>query len=325
MTTSLTAKTKRLSVLISSLVIISGVGLLASCGGGGSSNTPTSTVQGKVIDGYIANATICLDTNKNFKCDDGEPTTTTDATGAYTLVFPGSVDNQIILAIATQDSSDLDNNGLTLLQADRTGFTLAAPATNASVISPLTTLVSLDLLSNITAPITGERIAASEKAVQAALSNSDPIMGFDFIKAGNNTLHQQHLHDLATVIAAALPESYGLANTAVRGVVAETVSDAQIVTQTVYRATRDGVYAALALVVDKNTGADNALLFSRANAVKNVATTVNFFAVSGVGADVTIQLALPSRSYLDDTLFHASACPSNLTDQDCFVRQEFVQ
>jgi hypothetical protein len=43
------------------------------------------SLDGKVIDGYIKEATVCLDTNENNLCDDNEPTTTTDENGSYSL------------------------------------------------------------------------------------------------------------------------------------------------------------------------------------------------------------------------------------------------
>ena len=47
--------------------------LIAACGGGGTTSSPT-TLAGKVIDGYITGATVCLDVNSNNTCDAGEPT-----------------------------------------------------------------------------------------------------------------------------------------------------------------------------------------------------------------------------------------------------------
>jgi hypothetical protein len=65
-------------------------GLVACGGGGGGSSTASTsatptTLSGKVIDGYIIGATVCLDINSNNKCDAGEPTTTSGENGAWTL------------------------------------------------------------------------------------------------------------------------------------------------------------------------------------------------------------------------------------------------
>ena len=55
---------------------------VAGCGGGGDSE-PTTSVSGVVVDGYLAGATVCLDVNANGKCDTGEASATTNASGVY--------------------------------------------------------------------------------------------------------------------------------------------------------------------------------------------------------------------------------------------------
>lgn len=71
-----------------SLLVYSGCG-----GSGGSSGSGTSesslansdVLTGRLIDGYIREATVCLDDNANGYCDESEPKTTTDMLGAYTI------------------------------------------------------------------------------------------------------------------------------------------------------------------------------------------------------------------------------------------------
>ena len=291
---------------------------LVSCGGSSNGSSSNTTVSGKVLDGYIANAKVCLDSNKNYQCDAGEPYTISDATGAYTLSFGGTATNQIILAQVFENASDADDAGKSLSDAHRVGFTLAAPAVQASVISPLTTLVTLDLLSSLNAPITDAAILASETKVKTKLNNSDAIMGADFVKSGN-----QNLHQLASVITAALSEVDVIADTAVRGVAAETVTDSTVLQQTVYQAMSDGVYAALAVVV--NTTNHDALINPSLSASRsNVVTAVDFLKVTGTGAATTLYLKIPDRAYLDDTSFHDAACSPELSDLACFVQQEFL-
>jgi len=62
---------------------------LAACGGGGTSTVaappgPPATT-GFVIDGYVRNATVFRDANGNRQLDGGETSTTTDASGRFTL------------------------------------------------------------------------------------------------------------------------------------------------------------------------------------------------------------------------------------------------
>ena len=61
--------------------------------GGGSTTTPTApaTTSGVVTGSYFRNAKVCIDTNANGRCDAAEPSTTTDANGAFTLTGKGAV------------------------------------------------------------------------------------------------------------------------------------------------------------------------------------------------------------------------------------------
>ena len=81
-------------------ILLSASIFIAGCGGGGGSSSeggsssPSQTSQnsdtiinGKVADGYVKNAKVCADTNKNFKCDEGEPFTYSDENGNYSLLI----------------------------------------------------------------------------------------------------------------------------------------------------------------------------------------------------------------------------------------------
>ena len=88
---------KRMATIAAALT----VGLIAGCGG---ANTPgTASVSGAVADGYLVGATVFLDKDGNYRLDTGEPTTTTDANGAYTLnVDSADVGKYPIIAMAIQ-------------------------------------------------------------------------------------------------------------------------------------------------------------------------------------------------------------------------------
>jgi Phosphoesterase family len=94
--------------LVSALVATAGssVLLLAACSGGnsGSGVTPATSanaqVQGTSV-GQYANAMVCADINQNGVCDAGEPSTTTDATGAYTLAVPAGTPMVEMIAAST--------------------------------------------------------------------------------------------------------------------------------------------------------------------------------------------------------------------------------
>lgn len=120
-------------------------GLVACGGGGGSSSTASTsatptTLSGKVIDGYIVGARVCLDVNSNNFCDAGEPTTTSDATGSYVLpAYSGSIAGLQVLAMVVEGAVDLDN-GLPIKAKD--AYTLMAPAAASLTVTPLSTLIS---------------------------------------------------------------------------------------------------------------------------------------------------------------------------------------
>ena len=120
-------------------------GLVACGGGGGSSSSTTSsassaTLSGKVIDGYIVGARVCLDVNSNNTCDAGEPTTTSDATGSYVLpAYNGSIAGLQVVAMVVEGAVDLDD-GLPIASKD--AYTLMAPAAASLTVTPLSTLIS---------------------------------------------------------------------------------------------------------------------------------------------------------------------------------------
>jgi len=76
---------KRITIISSSLAL--GLVLaLSGCGGGGSADTKKGiTISGKAIDPYLKGSKVCLDLNKNRKCDVHEPYTTTNDHGDYAL------------------------------------------------------------------------------------------------------------------------------------------------------------------------------------------------------------------------------------------------
>jgi trimeric autotransporter adhesin len=119
---------------------------------------PTTTaVTTTVIDGALKNATVCMDKNTNGACDAGEVQGKTDAAGNVTLAVPnGDVGKFPLLAMVGTDAVDVDHGTVTV------PFSMVAPAANAAVISPLTTLVQETALS------TGVTVAQAEQAVKSA-------------------------------------------------------------------------------------------------------------------------------------------------------------
>lgn len=118
--------------------------MLAGCGGGGSATPTTATVVGKVADGYLENATVFMDKNNNYLWDEGEPKTTTDANGAYTLtVDPAEVGQFPIIALALKGTTvDKDTNtpiaNSYLLSLPKQSVT-GTVSTDSNFLSPMST------------------------------------------------------------------------------------------------------------------------------------------------------------------------------------------
>jgi len=146
------------------------VATLAMTGCGGGSTAPTNstatTFSGKVIDGYIEGATVCLDLNNNQACDTGEPTDKSIAGGGYKLDVTGLSADKIkaahLLTVIPTTAKDADDGGKTLAEAGKSAFNLLAPAAayvatdgtlSSAVISPLTTLVSHEIIAGNNMPL----------------------------------------------------------------------------------------------------------------------------------------------------------------------------
>ncbi len=173
----------RLSFIITCVAVS-----LASCGGGGgSSNTvvdeltqvdSTPAIQpevtGRVIDGYIQGATVCLDLNNSYTCDDDEPFGLSGEGGVYSFTYNGSISEGIqILADIPIGAVDED------LGRVEKSYNMLAPAENPEVVTPLTTLVSQEILSS------GGQLTPqeAEKSVKLMLEidESESLLGNDFV------------------------------------------------------------------------------------------------------------------------------------------------
>lgn len=160
---------------------------LAACGGGGGDTTSSGTsapvtaaatttnVSTTVVDGALQNALVCVDKNANGKCDTDEVQGKTDASGNVTLAVPNAdVGKYPILAVVGTDAVDADNGPIT------TAYVMSAPADQAGVVSPLTTLVQQTVAS------TGVSTTAAAKSVQDATGITASLFA-DFTKAAAPT------------------------------------------------------------------------------------------------------------------------------------------
>jgi hypothetical protein len=164
------------------LLAVSLIGCGGGGGGGGDAASGGAALSGKVIDGPISGATVCLDVNSNNACDTGEPTVITDATGNYTLPrYSGSLDGLHILSIVPVGAIDLDTN-----TAVTDAYVMLAPASHPSFVTPLTTLVSAQMLANPSLSAT-----AAEQATivtNRLVAQTSSVLGVDVTQ--NSALHK---------------------------------------------------------------------------------------------------------------------------------------
>jgi hypothetical protein len=108
--------------LVTSLIFI-------GCGGGsGSGNSNSNKINGKVVDGYVKNAKVCVDLNNNFSCDENEPFTYTDENGNYSL----EIDNKDYILIST-GGIDTETNRPALTMYSNTKYKNITPLTSLAI------------------------------------------------------------------------------------------------------------------------------------------------------------------------------------------------
>ena len=187
--------------------------VLAACGGGGTSSpsngsSGSTNITGNLIDGYITNAKVCLDSNNNGKCDTTEPFATTAASGVFSISVPSGTTTTGKNLVAEISTSSTDTDGTITA-----GYTMLAPVPTSStstVVTPLTTLVALNPASGVA-------------GVAAALGISEAAVTGDYIATPSKSTHNiaQYLAGvIATVqnVQSSVPPNNGSILTAVEAV-----------------------------------------------------------------------------------------------------------
>ena len=176
-------------------------------GGGGSATVERISFNGLVADGYLANATVCLDINENKKCDADEPSTTSVAGGAFEIndatqeqrdSFPLLVE----VVVGTTVDEDTISEAAPAGVAFSKPLTLTAPV-GYEFISPLTTMVQSEVEK-------GSSEAEAEAVVQEKLGTTLDL-GADYIAgkaSGANAAEFEQLHQVAQVTARVISENY---------------------------------------------------------------------------------------------------------------------
>jgi len=188
------------------------VGLIAGCGGG-SSSTPTA-ISGKVADGYLVGATVFLDKNSNYQLDAGEPSTTTDASGAYTLnIDPADVGKYPIVAMAIKgQTTDLETGPV------QNSYILSMPATavsgtvtvNSNFISPMSSEVR-ELME--TGKYATMQDAMNAMSTQLGLPAGTNMQADYMAMAANNTTMHTAAQNMANLMGSQMPQVMGTSGT----------------------------------------------------------------------------------------------------------------
>ena len=105
-----------------------------TCGGANSSTSVTGfrNANGVVVDGYLSDATVFIDSNSNFQIDGSEASTTSSSAGAFSLRHA----NGMLVSLCGTDVATQTLLTDLVLTAPNSGY-LAAP-----VITPLTSIIS---------------------------------------------------------------------------------------------------------------------------------------------------------------------------------------
>ena len=93
----------------------------------------------------------------------------------------GSVAGLAVIAVVGPDSKDADDGGLTMSEAGKEGFNFMAPAENPEVVSPLSTLVQFEIISNPDFSLDEAQGAVKETL---GIDNDDlNLLEYDFVEA----------------------------------------------------------------------------------------------------------------------------------------------
>lgn len=198
------------------------IGLTACSGGsdsdsGGGAVDTTTTLSGIVADGYLLNATVCLDLNLSKTCDSGEPTATSTKGGKYSLdatkvqidTFP------VIAEIIAGITVDEDNPDAPVAKA----YALTAPAGKGAFVSPLTTMVQAQIET------TGKTSEQIENEILASMGQDPTVVSLfdDYVAKKADTTSPTavqdsylQLHQIAQVTATTIANNIEVIEEAIK-------------------------------------------------------------------------------------------------------------
>lgn len=187
---------------------IAAAAMMVACGGGDNSGpgffgfpsggSTATTTSGVVTGSYYRNAKVCIDTNGNGRCDSGEPSTTTDANGAFTLTGQGALVAEI--GTSSKRFDPVTNTETPVTQP----LVFRAPAGANGVVSAITTELVALMDAN------GGDLAAARTALAARLGVSEAQLLADHNKqtdAAIKTALQNEIDQAIERIAEAVAEA----------------------------------------------------------------------------------------------------------------------
>lgn len=163
-----------------------------------------ATIDGRVADGYLQGATICMDTNENGSCDENEPQTVSGAGGVYSLTVPDDAAGKPIVADVPEEAIDEDTG-----EAIGKKLVFSTPGDKPSFVSPITTMVHQVLKNN---PSLDTSDAEASVMETLGLPNGDTASLFTDYVAGSESENEssrekfRFIHQTARVVATMLDE-----------------------------------------------------------------------------------------------------------------------
>ncbi len=201
------------------------IATLSGCGGGGgvsssgasatdqtdaTGNTVTNptttpeTISGRVADGYLQGAVVCVDLNENRSCDDDEPSAISGEGGTYEIVKTAETEGKPIVADVPASAIDEDTN-----EPIGKELVLSAPAERPDFISPITTLVHQELDDNPALDV--DAAEASVKAELGLGDDEETSLFTDYVEQSRDENAErpeqfQYLHQTAQIVARMMQE-----------------------------------------------------------------------------------------------------------------------
>lgn len=194
-------KIKQQAITATACLLSSAISVAFLAGCGGTSSTPlassSASLTGTTVDGYLQGATVFLDLNNDRLWTAGEPKTTTDDNGQYTLDTAGiaSVTNRYVVVTGGIDSDTGSAfQGRLIAQVEN--------AASGQVVTPLTTLAYAMVAQNLAPDIeTAKAQIAKVLGLSASDLKLDPLKYLDTKPAiyANQVAIQQAVQLIASI------------------------------------------------------------------------------------------------------------------------------